>query len=740
MVVDISQQTVPYPVYAREIARRIQAERMLAEAHPFIAWENALFANPDFEAIDKLLIREQRLVELTRKPQVVKGETRWRLDVEETAGKIGASPSTVTRRTQRLAENKVMIREELPHVTQRGEEITLVWSKLSDAVQEPGSMKPEAPRNHGGTRPKDKCQTCGGDLKIESKAIVTQEIVTCPTCKTTRGLMPHVEAHGHGLEIVEKSGTIMIRKALPMQLAKEEINDNRATIQPQPMQVAKLEVNLDSPANSPADKTLLMQVAKVELTDESQKLACLTHPSRDKQVASLKANSEAQFVPDFRSAKVTLFSEAEEETPALSPQETFEQAAALLVEIGGDEPMHAVMNRLDKKGKHQKYGPVWRPFSLGDAREHLRGETTRAARIRHQDGTTRALCIDADNAEEWARLEDAAPLLHCAGYHPLLEAAPACSLHPGGGHMWIIYDGLVDARCAWKHVCEIAPMLATVKEYWPASKQNVRLPGGVYVTPDASEQCTLSDVLGLVADKRKDIAAALLTYQTPAAIVPVYPPDPEPEPKKPSPRATIVQPAGPVTGAEISFTPDQLAAWFNGRNRCEDILPPAERGALPRAFPTWREHGPEPNVVMYPKTNTWCDFGDGQRGGDALELYVLAAGRDKKEIMRELGREYRAYLLDQAQHQTVKPEKPVEAQSDGQAGVSALKTSETLFAEIESTPAPMAEPTTIYDGPYAPPDRASLCCDSRDWQWNASAQKYECGACHPREARHNHAA
>lgn len=337
--------------------------------------------------------------------------------------------------------------------------------------------------------------------------------------------------------------------------------------------------------------------------------------------------------------------------PDRSPAQLLSDACALLVEIAGPHDQHAEMNQPGKK-----YGPVYHPLGLEDARLHLLGKSTRAAWLAHDDGRTRALCFDGDNAPAGQILRDAAQLLYDAGYLPLWEPSPARGEHAGGGHLWIIYMGLVDTRCALRHVCEIAPMLASGFECWPGLRRNVRLPGGVYVTPDFRARCTIWDHAGLVASTPREVAQALLTYQTPTVIVPDYPP--EPVTSLNVSEVVILPPVERIEDSEgrvklrtdgPTFTTAQLADWFNRRHSLESILPPVERGALPRAFPTWREHGPKPNVVYYRKTNTWCDFGDGQRGGDALDLYILVSGQEKKEVLRQLGQQYRAELLDQAQ-------------------------------------------------------------------------------------------
>jgi len=162
--------------------------------------------------------------------------------------------------------------------------------------------------------------------------------------------------------------------------------------------------------------------------------------------------------------------------------------------------------------------------------KHLRGVKTRGAQLRHPEGMARALAFDADTHRiypGWWWIRGAAQLLTDAGYQILLEPSPAGR----GGHLWIIFDALVDARAARRHVCELASVLADVKEYWPgpqhALKWNkVRLPGGRYVTPTISAWCKIYDVNGeRLADHGLAAARVLLRSQTPASIVPPLPSD-----------------------------------------------------------------------------------------------------------------------------------------------------------------------------------------------------------------------
>jgi transcription initiation factor TFIIIB Brf1 subunit/transcription initiation factor TFIIB len=278
-------------------------------------------------------------------------------------------------------------------------------------------------------------------------------------------------------------------------------------------------------------------------------------------------------------------------------------AAQLLVEIAGTTPAHIEMSPRGPK----KYYDVHRPLEAQDARAHLQGWKTKGGWIRRPDGMTRALAYDADTEEGWEELKTAARFLTYGEYIALLEPSPVGR----GGHLWVLYSALVKARDAQRHVCQYAPMLGKVKEYWPGSPNKVRLPGGKYVKPGFAEWCKLYDAYGkLLASNGVEVAQALLIFQNPAEMVPEYPPDPEPSLVKGSDGSTSmpVAPAGDIPSIEnqpctrqensaqqaqpwvdrrwqeqygrylwFQFTPAQLAEWYNARHTVQDILPPARK-------------------------------------------------------------------------------------------------------------------------------------------------------------------
>ncbi len=347
-----------------------------------------------------------------------------------------------------------------------------------------------------------------------------------------------------------------------------------------------------------------------------------------------------------------------------------DEAAALLVEIAGPEPVHIEMSARGPK----KYYDVHRVFTEQDARAHLLGRTTRGATLRHPVGMTLALCYDADTPDDWLFLLEAAWRLAEQGYQLLLEASPVAR----GGHLWIIYTAQVKAAWAHRHTAQLAPTLQRIQERWPGqSVQKVRLPGGLYVRPGVRAWCKLYDAQGrLLSVDGPGAARVLLDMQTPVEIIPAYPEaqtcretdklaalpnisvgqDPEhasweaSQDEKRNPGPPRDAPGNPGLDQRwqqkygrflwFQFTPAQLAAWYNERNPVEDILPPEKNGM---SLASWRS---ERTASVGLRADGWVDFGasarrnDGkQDGGDALELTVRVTQEAKPEIMRQAARQ-----------------------------------------------------------------------------------------------------
>lgn len=210
-------------------------------------------------------------------------------------------------------------------------------------------------------------------------------------------------------------------------------------------------------------------------------------------------------------------------------QVVLDAAAELLLSLAGDADVHIEMSRAGEK----KYYTVHRRLTRDDLLDHLRGGQARGGLCCYADGKTRGLCFDVDNQDDWELLLRAAQVLVAVGYLVILEESPAGR----GGHLWIIYEDLVNAVAARRHVCELAPELQVLQEYWPGpqdatSWNRVRLPGGKYVrygkhveTP-VKRWCKLISVDdGENSQDGLAAAALLLSHQTPVDLVPTYPPD-----------------------------------------------------------------------------------------------------------------------------------------------------------------------------------------------------------------------
>ena len=143
------------------------------------------------------------------------------------------------------------------------------------------------------------------------------------------------------------------------------------------------------------------------------------------------------------------------------------QAAALFVDIADGQPSHIEMQSPQATAK---YLTVARPLTEADALAHLRGAITAGVRLRNLDGETRAVGFDGDTPDQWANCKEAALALLNAGWRPILIPSPATGKHAGGGHLWVLFDGHVDAYSALQSIYQITgDLLTPIKEFagWP---------------------------------------------------------------------------------------------------------------------------------------------------------------------------------------------------------------------------------------------------------------------------------
>lgn len=337
-----------------------------------------------------------------------------------------------------------------------------------------------------------------------------------------------------------------------------------------------------------------------------------------------------------------------------------ESPAEFLASIAGTEDRHIEM----QPAGATRYQTVASAITPALAAEHLAGRRCLGGSLKHADGTARALCFDGDDAAQAAILKQSAVALAVAGAHPVLVGSPSVT-HPGGGHLWIVFDQCVNAAAALATIYHHAPELREIGEYWPRpSWAAVRLPGAYYKRPEAEGWCDLW-APGGVHRTGQDAVEFLMSRQTPAAWVTESPEEP-PEPPRPERSRredvsdALVAVSGPhslpIAGQDPAWlakysrnlpywiTDDQAAAYFNARHHVEDLLPPDSTG-YGRAHWRGEEHA---SVMLYPETNTWADFGNaegrnGKRdGGDALALYCRITGTACRDALAAVVNEMRA--------------------------------------------------------------------------------------------------
>lgn len=347
-------------------------------------------------------------------------------------------------------------------------------------------------------------------------------------------------------------------------------------------------------------------------------------------------------------------------SPETQPEQTAEHelyhAARLLLDIAGDGHEHITMNTNPAIPK--KYITVHRPLTLADMRSHLQGRRTLGANLQHQDGTTRALCFDADDAHTWQRLQDTAMSLENQGYKPLLEPSPA----QRGGHLWLIFSERVNAAAAYGQVVTVAPQLNEVPEYWPGrGNQKVRLPAGRYVTPTFAQWTNLEGAASRdlanpgAGDNNRLIT--LLSNFTPAELIPDAVPaiDPgraeHPEPRAPQPYR---HPATTEPDEQhrqkygnhvmwVEWPSEQyLIDRFNEQHTIADLAAP-ERNGMINAGTIGRPERTA-SIGVTPDGQHFTDFGKGARradgtqdGGDPFEFYIRSQNLEKSVALRTLG-------------------------------------------------------------------------------------------------------
>lgn len=519
---------------------------------------------------------------------------------------------TVGQSKQTFLDNITYCTEQLGILTKKRERIvdsdtndytTNLYIGVTPLLARPHEYKVETPRNHGGER--QICPHC------HSEQLQRKVTITCMNCGSVLDEKCNPVNQGSHLDVSDET--------------QESASDTNVNLTTNITNIPESQVDdsaiatSQEPATPPVDD-VVHDAGLHEIVQQE------TSPDKDEQ----------------------------HQAHTMSQADVLAQAAKLLVEIAGPEPVHIEMSPRGPK----KYYDVRRALTEQAALAHLKGWKTKGAYLRRSDGMTRALCYDADHPQDWECLLDAARSLSEAGYRPIVEDSPAGR----GGHLWIIFTSLVYAPSAKYHVLQVAPMLQHIRETWPGSGPNkVRLPGGKYVKPGFAQWCKLHDAHGArLSEDGRSAARVLLDYQTPVEVLPAYPdpepvescPEPDPLPGNQDNEASEALQTDHVAGVDqhwqhkynrylwFHFTPTQLAAWYNERNQVEGILPPEENGM---GLASWRgEHTASVGL----REDGWVDFGasarkaDGkQDGGDVLELTVRVTDEPKPEVMRGLARQ-----------------------------------------------------------------------------------------------------
>ena len=563
-------------------------------------------------------------------------------------------------------------------------------------MKSPDKIIPPEPRNHGGKR--EHCPSCGSDNLLEEKRII------CTDC-------------GEVISTIHR----LVNPDDPTG-GQDESRSSRG-------EVAALQLSAacsDSPPISIPKDNSSPFIKPIEPTD------------------NLTAGEEEKPTSPPAALAVSI---ASVDAPGSTIGEIETHAAHLLLAISGDCNEHIEMSSRGAK----KYITVQRPLTLTDMKQHLQGTKTKGATLARRDGTTRALCFDADDQQTWQLLNEASTLLIAQGFKPILEPSPAGR----GGHLWLIFNDLVNASQAYTQVRDIAPMLKALTEYWPRpGNQKVRLPAGRYVSATLSRWCDLVDHTGqeLAGRDRPRIMQLLLSNQTSAELIQK---DPFPLEESPVNRQQVsthrsgkpTEPTGGVDEAWLqkyarsnywfAWTPAQLAAWYNERTALSDLLPPERNG---HGLASWR--GERTPSVAYTKDGVgWVDFGASARrndgkcdGGDSLELAARIQQRSKVDIMREAGsellKEARATLKRAAEKGEPLPGWLIPLVTP--AGLAHYRQCREEAAQRHQGGLAGFSVCEEQEPSYPPPPRPCICCNVRAWVW--TGDRYICShPDHPKE-------
>ncbi|GAC1633635.1 MAG: hypothetical protein NVS4B2_19600 [Chloroflexota bacterium] len=280
----------------------------------------------------------------------------------------------------------------------------------------------------------------------------------------------------------------------------------------------------------------------------------------------------------------------------------------LMLAIAGDDKTHVEMC----PAGGDKYRTYPGRVTADLIREHMAGTKTIGTTLRHAGHMTRILKWEVDDASVAEKLRTAATKLACAGASPLLEDSPSVH-HPGGLHLSLIFDALVDAGAAFATAEKWAPELRGIHERWPCRKR-VRLPGGYYQRPEAEGWCNVWKPGGLHLHGAQAFEL-LVQSQTPAAWVTESPPAPPPsrpqstcthdgpfyttgdpiyESGDPGRNVELTRRAGGMVGRGASGAQLEALVSEMNQNCCRPPLPESEVREIARSVEAThrRNHGP----------------------------------------------------------------------------------------------------------------------------------------------------
>ncbi|HLZ62775.1 MAG TPA: winged helix-turn-helix domain-containing protein [Ktedonosporobacter sp.] len=616
---------------------QIVLQRLKTKMHDlqrYIEWEDQLFANPHLSATHKLELRATRRV--IARAQTHDEQGRTRINYQSIAEQIGVSPDTVSRGMKYLEQCGVIADKDIKsELQENGERWTRVYVALNDdLVSKPKEIQPPQPRNHGGNR--YLCQQCGSD-RVTIKRRVS---IVCQCCQHE--------------SLVAETETDQESEKQEAQVHDDPFLGEQGRNVQCPLKPDSPPVDGDGQAEPAGDISGLEQEHSPQDGQASQSL------SSDFQ-SELKAPGQAETSDGC---------ENQSQQEALDDQMRLHAGAQLLLALAGEHHEHIEMSRSGKA----KYYTVHRSLTVDDLLDHLCGGRARGAPCSYENGRTRGLGWDTDTADAWAMLQEAARRLAEAGYQPVLEPSPA----DRGGHLWLIYDALVEAEAARQHVYSLAPELAEIKEYWPGPQEalrwnRVRLPGGKYVRPGVRAWCSLVSVAdGETSRNGLHSAQLLLTHQTKACILqedchaaaqeedeaghrsdgePLLGVDSatstaEPPPTQSLPHCELdTQWQNTYSSQEgkklwFAFTPPYVAAWYNARHSVDELLPSERNGY---GLANWRG---ERTASVKKYGETWADYGASARradgspdGGDVLDLQCRVSQAPKPEVLRQAARE-----------------------------------------------------------------------------------------------------